>query len=122
MFPSLFKNKDVNSFRCETCQFAKHTCVPYPSHPYRFSKPFSLVHSDIWGPSQETNKTGTRWFITFIDDHTRACWVYLLKDKSDAKSIFPQFHKMVQTQFQAQIQIFRTDNGGNISIQFLVTI
>ena len=37
----------------------------------------------------------------------------MLKDKSDAKSIFPQFHKMVQTQFQAQIQIFRIDKGGN---------
>ena len=60
LFPFLFKNKDVNSFRCETCQIAKHTRVPYPSHPYRFSKPFSLVHSDIWGPSRETNKTGTK--------------------------------------------------------------
>ena len=26
LFPSLFKNKDVNSFNFETCQFAKHTC------------------------------------------------------------------------------------------------
>ena len=54
--------------------------------------------------------TGTRWFITFIDDHTRACWIYLLKEKSEAKKVFRMFHAMIKTQFQTQIQVLWIDN------------
>ena len=32
-----------------------------------------------------------KWFLTLIDDHTRVCWVYLLKKKSNAKQIFKKF-------------------------------
>ena len=31
------------------------------------SKPFSMIHSDIWGPSKVNKITRARWFITFID-------------------------------------------------------
>ena len=30
-----------------------------------------MIHSDIWGPSRIQSLTGEKWFITFIDDHTR---------------------------------------------------
>ncbi|KAG8492630.1 hypothetical protein CXB51_010049 [Gossypium anomalum] len=40
-------------------------------------------HSDLWGASRVKNITGARWLITFIDDHTRVCEVYLLKEKSE---------------------------------------
>ena len=51
-----------------------------------------------------------RWFIIFIDDHTRVCWIYLLKEKSNAKKVFKIFHAMIKTQFQTQIQVIPTDN------------
>ena len=35
----------------------------------------------------------------------------MLKDKSDAESVFKNFYTLVQTQFQTQIKIFRSDNG-----------
>ena len=111
LFPALFKNKDPSLFKCEICQLAKHHRVSYPSQPYKNSKPFYVIHSDIWGPSRVQNLSGTRWFITFIDDHTRLCWVYLLKNKSDVEQTFKNFFSMVKTQFNTQIQIFRTDNG-----------
>ena len=68
LFLTLFKNKVINSFRYETCQFAKHTKVPYPIQSYKPSKPFSLIHNDIWGPSRVNNIISAKWFITFIDD------------------------------------------------------
>ena len=70
-----------------------------------------MIHSDLWGPSCIPNRTHTKWFVTFIDDHTRLCWVYLLKEKSNVHSIFMNFHSMIQIQFQTKIQIFRTNNG-----------
>ncbi|KAJ9541315.1 hypothetical protein OSB04_027821 [Centaurea solstitialis] len=111
LFPQLFINKDLSSFHCEICQLAKHTRIPFKSRPYTSSKPFSLIHSDLWGPSRVTNMSRTRWFITFIDDHTRMTWVYLMKEKSATTHIFKTFHSMIRTQFNANIKILRSDNG-----------
>ena len=111
LYPGLFNNKELSSFQCEHCIYAKQPQQPHPIQPYKSSQPFHLIHSDIWGPAHFLNVTGSRWFITFIDDHTRTCWVYLMKDKSEAGSIFRQFHKLVTNIFQSSIHILRTDNG-----------
>ena len=111
MFPHLFDNKDPSSFKCEICAFAKLHKSVYSPQQHNPSTPFSLIHSDIWGSSRITTCFGKRWFITFIDDHTRTCWVYLLKDKSEVKVIFKNFLNMVENQFHTRIQILRSDNG-----------
>lgn len=54
---------------------------------------------------------GTKWFIANIDDHTRICWVCLMREKSGIEGIFKKFHNIVKTQFHKQIQILSTDNG-----------
>ncbi|KAL4385254.1 hypothetical protein GQ457_15G005290 [Hibiscus cannabinus] len=109
--PSLFVNKNPNSFHCDVCSMAKHTRKPYFPSTYKSSHPFSLVHSDIWGPSRVQNADHSKWFIMFIDDHTRLTWTYLMRVKSDALIIFETFYNMVFTQFNSRIQQFHSDNG-----------
>ncbi|CAN1145812.1 Retrovirus-related Pol polyprotein from transposon TNT 1-94, partial [Linum perenne] len=111
LFPQLFINKSAKKFQCEVCELAKHTRSIYSTIGYQPSKPFAVVHSDIWGPMKIRNVNGARWFITFIDDHTRLTWTFLMKEKSEATSIFQTFYTMVQTQFQTQIQVLKTDNA-----------
>ncbi|MCR2847981.1 DDE-type integrase/transposase/recombinase, partial [Weizmannia coagulans] len=111
LFPSLFINKKPSSFQCEVCQSSKHSRTSYPMHPYTPSLPFSLIHSDIWGPSRVRNINGARWFVLFVDDHTRLTWLYLMKEKVELGILFRQFHTMIQTQFQTKIQVLQTDNG-----------
>jgi len=65
----------------------------------------------VRGPSKINNITGSRWFVTFIDDHTRTTWVFLMKEKSEVGQIFEYFHNMVRMQFQANIQVLITNNG-----------
>lgn len=111
MFPSLFINKNPNSFSCEICQLAKHTRSTYTPLNYKPSKPFTLIHSDVWGPSRIKNISGSRWFVSFIDDHTRLTWLFLMKEKSQVEDIFRRFNSMIQTQFQTKVQILKTDNA-----------
>lgn len=111
LLPHLFINKRVESFHCEACQMSKHTKGSYPFKACVMSQPFSLIHSDIWGPRRVPNISNSRWFITFIDDHTRVCWVYLLKEKSETPRVFINFHAMIKNQFQTSVHTFRTDNG-----------
>lgn len=111
LFPKFFRNKSPLSLQCEICQLSKHTRMHYPIQSYKSSKPFSMIHSDVWGPSKIPNVTGARWFITFIDDHTRLTWIFLMKNKSEVSQIFKTFKIMIHNQFKTQIQILRTDNG-----------
>ncbi|KAK1414103.1 hypothetical protein QVD17_29844 [Tagetes erecta] len=53
-----------------------------------------------------------RYFLLFIDDCTRMTWTYLLKNKSEVFTKFTNFYAMVKTQFKSNIQILRSDNGG----------
>ena len=71
LLPSLFINKNPSLFECEICELAKHHHISFPMQPYKPSEPFSLIHSDTWGPSQISTFSGKGWFVTFIDDHTR---------------------------------------------------
>ena len=111
MFPELFHNKNPSQFHCEICQYSKHTRQNFPQHAYKLSHPFHLIHSDVWGPSRVNNITGARWFVSFIDDHTRITWIYLMREKSEVGQIFQNFNRMIKNQFQTKIQVLRTDNG-----------
>lgn len=55
---------------------------------------------------------GPRWFVIFINDCSRVTWVYLMKEKSEIFSVFQSFHKMVNTQFGAVVEVLRSDNRG----------
>lgn len=111
LYPRLFINKNPSCLQCEHCILAKQTRAFYPPGPYKPSHLFHLIHNDVWGPSWVQNFNGERWFVTFIDDHTRVCLVYLIKKKSEVTKIFKHFHKLVTNIFQSSILIFRTNNG-----------
>ena len=111
LFPSPFKNKDISQFKCENYEYVKHHRASFPVQIHKKSCHFMLIHSHIWGPSCAKTNTGVRWFITFIDDYTRVCWVYLLEGKSEATGMFKQFHKMILNPFETNIKILPTYNG-----------
>ncbi|KAI5352266.1 hypothetical protein L3X38_005157 [Prunus dulcis] len=112
LIPDLFSGFKDSDFTCDICILAKSHHVPYPLSTNKCTTPFMLIHSDVWGPSPITAPSGVRWFVTFIDDCTRMTWLYLLKNKNEVFSCFQSFHKQMKTQFNAQIQILRSDNGG----------
>ena len=51
------------------------------------------------------------YFMTILDDHSRYCFLYFLKNKSDVYECFKKFEEYVQTQTGHKIKRFRTDNG-----------
>ena len=51
---------------------------------------------------------GYRYFITFVDDHSRMAWIYLLKDRSSVLNVFQTFHSEINTQFSSNIRVLRS--------------
>ena len=78
----------------------------------RSSSVLELVHSDVCGPMKAESLGGARYFITFIDDYSRICYVFFLKQKSDAFEKFKEFEAQVTTMTGKKIKYLRTDNGG----------
>ena len=47
-------------------------------------------------PQKITTAFGKKWFMTFIDDHTRLCWVYLMNSKSKVEKLLKDFYDLVE--------------------------
>ena len=112
LFPSLFANFDVSSFKCDVCELAKSHRASFPLTLTKSPIPFMIIHYDVWGPSKFITLDGSCWFVTFIDDCTGMTWVCLMKSNSEVKLLFQKFHKMVCSQYNAQVQVLHSDNGG----------
>jgi transposase InsO family protein len=61
-----------------------------------------LIHTDICGPIIPCSYSGKEYFITFIDDYSRKCWVYFLEKK------FETFEKTTGK----NIRFLRSERGG----------
>ena len=46
-----------------------------------------------------------------MDDFSRYTWIYLLHHKSELVTIYQTFHKMIETQFNRTVKVFRPDNA-----------
>ncbi|GJS97691.1 putative RNA-directed DNA polymerase [Tanacetum coccineum] len=62
---------DFNNF-CHSCAKAKHIRTPFPSSCIKTNAPFQLIHCDIWGGYRVPSYTGTNYFLTIVDDFSRA--------------------------------------------------
>jgi hypothetical protein len=82
-YPAMFKGVDRNKLVCDACELGKHTRSTYSSIGLRSCEPFTMIHSDVWGPCSITSLSGFKWFVTFIDCHTRMTWIYMLRGKHE---------------------------------------
>ncbi|CAI7801925.1 unnamed protein product [Closterium sp. NIES-53] len=73
--------KEIGS--CPTCLETKFTKFPFSSGTGPAKAPLAHVHMDVVGPTRAPSLSGSRYFLTIVDDHTRAVWVYPLKTKGE---------------------------------------
>ena len=99
------------NFDCTSYHFGKQTKLPFNNKDSFSSTPFDLLNSDIWGPAPVPIEGGSRYFVIFVDDFSRYTWIYLLHHRSELVSIYQTFHKMIETQFNLTIKVFRSNNA-----------
>ncbi|GJU78725.1 putative RNA-directed DNA polymerase [Tanacetum coccineum] len=106
-----FEQTNIDNIPCEICQKAKQTREPFPLSEHKSTVLGELVHLDLWGPYRVVSKEGHRYFLTIVDDFTRAVWVYLLKSKEEVFDCICAFFNLIKNQFKQTVKIFRSDNG-----------
>ncbi|MCO5572500.1 hypothetical protein L7F22_026255 [Adiantum nelumboides] len=98
---------------CEGCVLGKiHRFAFSQNGSIRATQKLQLVHSDVCGPMRMPYVGNSLYFVTFIDDFSRFCWVYPLKAKSDVFAIFQHYVSMVENEIGRKVQTLRTDRGG----------
>ena len=96
---------------CSVCPLAKQKQLPFPNNTHLSSQSFDLLHVDIWDPYHVPTVEGYKYLLTLVDDCTRTTWIYLMKAKSDTRSLLISFITMLQTQFHTMLKQIRSDNG-----------
>ncbi|CAI7924999.1 unnamed protein product [Closterium sp. NIES-54] len=103
--------KEIGS--CPTCLETKFTKFPFSSGTGPAKAPLVLVHMDVVGPTRAPSLSGSRYFLTIVDDHTRAVWVYPLKTKGEvAAAVLKEWMPRAQRESSHKVKVIRTDNGG----------
>ena len=87
---SLIPAIEISSEKCKTCMLTKITRMPF-KNANRTSNILDLIHSDLC--DFHGNK---KHVVTFIDDASRYCYVYLLYSKNETLDKFKIYKEEVE--------------------------
>jgi len=67
-----------------------------------------IIHIDIYGPFSAHCLNCHRYFISFIDNHIKYLYLYLLFSKNETLDAFKTYKKEVKRQLEKKINILRS--------------
>ncbi|CAI7866967.1 unnamed protein product [Closterium sp. NIES-53] len=103
--------KEIGS--CPTCLETKFTIFPFSSGTGPANALLALVHMDVVGPTRAPSLSGSRYFLTIVDDHTRAVWVDPLKTNGEmAATVLKEWMPRAQRESGHKVKVICIDNGG----------
>ena len=98
---------------CEKCVERKMSRKTFKSvGEIRSTRRLQRVHSDVCGPMPTGSIGGRRYFVTFIDDYTKCCKVYFMRNKWEVFDKFKEFESCTTNECGFSIGTLRSDNGG----------
>ena len=68
----LFSSTNISSRSCDVCFRAKQTREVFPDSSNKSDDCFALIHVDVWGPYRIPSSCGAVYFLTIVDDFSRA--------------------------------------------------
>nr|KAJ0210442.1 hypothetical protein LSAT_V11C400201490 [Lactuca sativa] len=99
-----------NNEKCKTCMLTKITRQPFKD-VVRESKVLDLIHSDLCYFHSTPSLGNKKYVVTFIDDASRYCYIYLLHSKDESLDKF-KIYKQVELHKNELIKVLRSDIGG----------
>ena len=96
---------------CQVCPVATMHRLGFPLSSSKAQHCFDLLHIGIWGPYPHSTCEGAKYFLTIVDDCSRATWVHLMANKSNVFPLLTAVVIFVKAQFGATVKTIHSDNG-----------
>jgi transposase InsO family protein len=104
--------------QCEPCIQAKQHRQSFPKEAeHRSEQPGELTYSDVWGPARVASIGGSKYYISFTDDHSRRCTPLFMKNKHEAFDKIKEYITHVERKFGTAPKYLRVDNGKELISQ-----
>jgi transposase InsO family protein len=97
---------------CRGCTRGKYTKTVFPSSDSRSIEVLELIHTNVCGSMSCVSLSGCKYYVTFIDDHSKKSWIYFLKTKGEVFKRFQEFRGLVENLTRKNIKVLLSDNGG----------
>ena len=116
----------AQSDTCKGCTMGKYAKATFHEKESRASGILERVHSDMCGPHSDVcgpfsiaSTTKHKYYVIFVDDFSRTCWIYFMQKKDQTFSKFIEFKALVEKDTSKHVKALRSDNGGEyISNEF----
>ena len=60
------------------------------------TKILERVHTDVCGPFSVPSTAKHKYYVIFVDDFSRKCWIFFMQSKSETYSKFCEFKALVE--------------------------
>jgi len=98
--------------KCISCIKGKMARQSFPkTSSHRAKQPLDLIHTDVCGPMNTETPGRKKYFLTFIDDHSRYTVLYLLHSKDEVSVKLQEYIAYVSNKFGRMPKALRSDNG-----------
>lgn len=81
-------------------------------NPFRSTSVGDMIHSDVCGPMSCPSLGSSKYFVTFIDEHSGHLYVVPIKFKGDVAGAFQKFHVWFERKFDCVAKRLHSDAGG----------
>ena len=97
---------------CDHCLVGKAHIVAFHTYlPSRRPNVIDLIHTDVF-TMQTRTIGGALYFVTFIDDHSRKVWGFVLTIKDQVLDAFKELHARLERETRRKLKAVRADHGG----------
>jgi hypothetical protein len=77
------------------------------------------ILTDVCGPLSVASIEKHRYYVIFVDEFSRKCWILFMQEKDQTFSKFCEFKALVEKELRKKVKDLRSDNGGEyISNEF----
>jgi len=103
----------------EYCILDKKTKVKFGTVAHHSEGLLDYVHINIWGPTKIASLGGHQYFVSFIYDVSRCCWVYFMRQKFEVLDLFMKMKKLMVKKNGRKIKVLQFDYVGENKDRFL---
>jgi hypothetical protein len=105
--------------QCKSCTMGKYVKSTFHEKGNHTSVILERIHTDVCGPFLVASTTKHNYYVIFVDEFSRKCWIFFIQKKDQTFSKFYEFKAMVEKESGKQVKALRSDNGGEyISNEF----